>query len=426
MKVCRAYRMRINNLLAICAAVMLNACAETSEFDRGPYLQSPSSTSIIIKWRFSEEALAQVRYGTSPGALTELVERESDSFEHEILLTDLVPDTVYYYSVNDDENIEHSFRTPPPEGDARPTRIWVVGDSGTADSNARSVRNAFYDFNQGSASDLMIMLGDNAYQNGTQTDYQQAFFEMYPATIASTPVMPTIGNHDARADNGAAYFDIFNLPQDGSSGGVPSGTEAYYSFNYANIHFVSLDSEVSDRSPTGAMYSWLVADLAASTQDWVVVYFHHPPYSKGTHDSDTAESPMSEMRENYTDIFELYGVDLVFAGHSHNYERSFPIHGHRGSSDTFLESMKTDSGDGRKDGDGEYQKLYNSSDSGVIYTVAGTSGKTRSAPLNHPVHYVAMSELGSVVLDFDGDQVNVTFVSPNPAAIDYFTVVKSI
>jgi hypothetical protein len=62
---------------------------------------------------------------------------------------------------------------------------------------------------------------------------------------------------------------------------------------------------------------------------------------------------------------------------------------------------------------------------GIIYTVAGSSGKTLSAPLNHPVHYLSMSKLGSVVLDFDGDEVNVTFVSPDPGATDYYTLTKN-
>ena len=120
----------------------------------------------------------------------------------------------------------------------------------------------------------------------------------------------------------------------------------------------------------------------------------------------------------------MYGVDLVFAGHSHVYERSFPIIGHQGTSDTFLESMRTDSGDGRIDGDGIYRKPYNSNTYGVIYTVAGSAGKVRSGPLNHPAHYSSLGELGSVVVDFDGDVVDVTFVSPDPAITDYYTIAK--
>lgn len=412
--------------LAISTVLLLAACAESIDGERGPYLQNPSSTSMVIKWRNEENRLSQVFYGTSPQALFETVEMRSDSFDHEVTLENLLPDTLYYYRVNGANENVFSFKTPPVEGEAIPTRVWILGDSGTADSNARKVQQAFYRFNRGSTTDMMIMLGDNAYKNGTDSDYQEAFFDVFASSLYSTPVWSTIGNHDARSDGGAPYFDIFTLPSDGKTGGVPSGTEAYYSFNYSNIHFVSLDSEISDRSPTGAMYSWLMTDLAANTQDWTVVFFHQPPYSKGTHNSDSKNSAMSDMRENFTAVFEMFGVDLVFSGHSHNYERSFPILGHRGSSDTFLQSMKTDSGNGRKDGDGAYRKRFNSNDYGVIYTVAGSAGKTRSAPLNHPVHYVSMSQLGSVVLDFNDDVVDVTFVSPNPDAIDYYSVEKSI
>jgi len=413
-------------VLVFCLLIANAACEELTELNRGPYLQNPSSTSIVIKWRDFEEEDGKLRYGTSPGELNELILVNSDSLVHEVLLENLQPDTRYYYRVNAENDREFSFKTPPLEGEAQATRVWILGDSGTGSSNASDVRDAFYGFNNGVASDLMILLGDNAYSDGSQADYQKGFFNMFEQTLPWTPVWSTLGNHDVLSDGGAPYFDIFTFPVDGKTGGLPSGTEAYYSFNYSNIHFVSLDSETSDRSPGGAMYSWLMNDLAANTQDWTVVFFHKPPYSKGAHDSDSKNSTMAELRKNYTGVFESYGVDLVFSGHSHSYERSYPILGHRGKSDTFLESMKTDRGDGRRDGDGEYRKTYNSTSDGIIYTVAGSSGKTKSGLLNHPVHYVSMKELGSVVLDFSGDVVDVTFVSPNPEAIDYYTVVKSI
>jgi predicted MPP superfamily phosphohydrolase len=410
--------------LIVFATMAIIACADPPK--RGPYLQNPSSTSMVIKWRNIESETGRVSYGTVPGALNRFVERKSVSIDHEILLKKLVPNTQYYYRVNGVADKEFTFTTPPVEGIAQPTRIWILGDAGRADLKARSVKESFYNFNGSSTTDLVVMLGDNAYKSGTDKEYQEAFFDMFAPTISSTPVMPVIGNHDVIADGGATYFDIFTLPVDGKTGGVPSSTEAYYSFNYSNIHFVALDSEISNRSTAGAMYNWLIADLAANDQDWTVVYFHHPPYSRGTHNSDSGSSAMTDMRRNYTPVFEQYGVDLVFSGHSHNYERSFPILGHQGKSDTFRESMKTDSGNGRKDDDGEYRKLYNSNDYGVIYTVAGNSGRTRAAPLNHPAHYLSMTELGSVVLDFDGDTVDVTFVSPNPGATDYYTITKSV
>jgi 3',5'-cyclic AMP phosphodiesterase CpdA len=391
---------------------------------RGPYLQSPSSTSILIKWRTGTALPSQVHYGTGSGELTALVEAKADTRRHEVLLDNLEPATRYYYKVSGLDEKEFHFNTAPTEGEASPVRVWILGDSGSGDERAEKVRDAFYQFNEGPGADLVLLLGDAAYDVGSDSEYQEAFFEMYPDTLPTTPVLSTPGNHDFKTDMGSPYFEIFSLPVDGQTGGLASGTESYYSFNFANIHFVSLDTEVSERLPGSDMYRWLVADLKANKQDWTVVFLHHPLYSKGRHDSDRHGSAMAELREHYTPIFETYAVDLVFSGHNHSYERSFPLLGHRGTEDTLLAQMKTDAGDGRVDGDGAYRKT-NAGD-GVIYIVAGSASKAHNYPLNHPANFISMVELGSMVLDFDDKKLTATFVSPNPEAVDYFTIVKEI
>src|SRR5206468_3092439 len=102
--------------------------------------------------------------------------------------------------------------------------------------------------------------------NGTDYQYQNALFNMYPAMLRQTVLWPTVGNHDANQPTNTlasiAYLKIFTLPTSGEAGGVASGTERYYSFDYANIHFVSLDSMTSDRSTNGPMLTWLQNDLA--------------------------------------------------------------------------------------------------------------------------------------------------------------------
>jgi len=87
--------------------------------------------------------------------------------------------------------------------------------------------------------------------------------------------------------------------------------------------------------------------------------------------------------------------------------------------------MKTDAGDGRADGDGPYRKTGSGENEGVIYIVAGSASKAHQYPLDHPANLVSMVELGSIVLDIDGDILNARFVSPNSQAIDYFTIVKN-
>src|SRR5439155_1634246 len=182
--------------------------------------------------------------------------------------------------------------------------------------------------------------------SGSAQEYQAAVFNMYPEMLRKTVLWPAYGNHDGSAADSATntgpYYDIFTLPKQAEAGGVASGTEAYYSFDYANIHFVELESYETDRSPTGPMLTWLQRDLAANTQPWVIVFFHHPPYSKGSHDSDT-EIELMEMRRNALPILENFGVDLVLCGHSHSYERSFLIDGHYGDSTTFSAAMEKNS-----------------------------------------------------------------------------------
>ncbi len=325
----------------------------------------------------------------------------------------------------DDAN--HFFLTPPMTGTAKPTRVWILGDSGTADANAMAVRDAYQTCTGATHTDLWLMLGDNAYPDGTDAEYQAALFDIFPEMLRKSVLWPALGNHD-EFDNGTQtwpYFDNFTLPSNAEAGGVASGTENYFSYDYGNIHFVVLDSFSSDRTPGSAMLTWLEADLAATNQDWIIAYWHHPPYSKGGHDSDT-ELELVEMRTNAVPILEAYGVDLTFAGHSHDYERSYPIDGHYGDSTTWNAGFLVDGGDGRIDGDGAYTKLQTGPvpHSGTIHTVAGSSGKLAGGPLNHPVMYISLNVLGSVVLDVTGSRLDATFLNSNGNVDDYYTIIK--
>src|SRR4029077_13037151 len=133
------------------------------------------------------------------------------------------------------------------------------------------------------------------------------------------------------------------------------------------------------------MMTLLQNDVASTTQRWTIAFWHHPPYSKGSHDSDV-DYELTQMRTVAVPILEAAGVDLVLAGHSHSYERSFLIDGHYGPSTSFLETMKVDGGDGREGGTGAYSKpaLGPGANHGAVYLVAGCSGQTSGGSLNHP------------------------------------------
>jgi PKD repeat protein len=388
-----------------------------------------------VRWRTSSAANGRVRYGPSPSDLSQSADDPTVGTEHLVSLEGLAPGTRYYYAVGTtDETLaggdsSHFFLTSPPAGTAVPTRIWVLGDSGTANDNARAVRDAYYTFTGDTHTNLWLMLGDNAYPDGTDSEYQAAVFDMYPEMLRKSVLWPTLGNHDAHtADSGmlsGPYYDIFTLPRNAEAGGVASGTEAYYSFDHGNIHFICLDSYETDRSPAGAMVRWLEQDLMATAQDWIVAFWHHPPYSKGSHNSDSS-SVLTEMRENVVPVLEDWGVDLVLSGHSHSYERSYLLDGHYGTSNTLTEAMKKDGGDGRIQGTGAYAKptAGPAPHEGAVYVVAGSSGRTSGGTLNHPAMFLSLNELGSLAIDVSGRQLDVKFLNTAGVWRDYFTLVK--
>lgn len=398
---------------------------------RGPYLQSGTPNSVVVRWRTDLATDSRVCFGTVQGSLGSCVSDATPKTEHQLTLTGLSADTRYYYSVGNASGVmagndaNHFFITHPPVGVSKPTRIWVLGDAGTATSSQQAVRNAYYSFTGSRHTDLWLMLGDNAYTSGTDAQFQAAVFNMYPEMLRKSVLWSTRGNHESTDASGSVYYNIHTFPTQGEAGGEPSGTEAYYSLDYGNIHFICLDSFGSSRSATGPMANWLAADLAANSRMWTIALWHHPPYTKGSHNSDN-EIELVEMRQNILPILEDGGVDLVLCGHSHSYERSFLLDGHYGSSSTLTASHKKDGGSGREDGTGAYQKVTPgpASHEGAVYVVAGSSGQTSGGQLNHPAMYLSLNNLGSLVVDVETNRMDVKFLRETGAIGDYFTLIK--
>jgi hypothetical protein len=405
---------------------------------RGPYLQCGTPSSVIVRWRTDLASDSRVRYGRDPGVLDQEILVAESITEHIVKLTGLSPDTKYYYAIGTSSDAlasgaDYSFVTSPSHG--KPTRIWAIGDCGTASANYYGswlVRDAYYGFEASRDTDVWLMLGDNAYGYGTDSEYQIAVFDTYQTLLRRSVLWSTIGNHETYAPQVGepiSYFDIFSFPMAGEAGGVPSGTENYYSFDYGNIHFVCLDSELSSRQPGDAMLNWLDADLSANTNEWTIAFWHSPPYSKGSHDSDNLfdnGGNMTQMRANVAPILENHGVDLVLCGHSHNYERSYLMHGHYGFSTELLPSMIRDAGSGRVNETGAYLKSSEEpgADEGTVYIVAGSSGWATFQTGRHPIMYEALLQMGSLVIDIDGERLDAKFLRETGAIDDYFTIIK--
>ena len=429
-------RLHVLRFWSVLLFLLLSALPARAAIVRGPYLQMGTPTSVLVRWRTDTASDSRVRFGTSSASLTSSRDVSTVTTEHQVSLEGLTPGTRYYYSVGSTTQVlaggdaSHFFQTSPAPGTRQAYRIWVLGDPGTGNSNQRAVRDAYATFNGTRHTDLWLMLGDNAYSDGTDSEYQTKLFEVYPQWLRQSVLWPTLGNHDGHSASSSTlsgpYYENFTLPRAGEAGGVASGTEAYYSFDFGNIHFICLDSYDTDRSPGGTMATWLDQDLAANGRDWTIAFWHHPPYSKGSHDSDSS-SGLIDMRENFLPILESWGVDLVLAGHSHSYERSFLLDGHYGDSSTLTPSMQLDSGDGRTDGSGAYSKPTPgpAPHEGAVYVVAGSSGQTSGGSLDHPAMYLSLNVLGSLVLDVDGGRLEAKFLDNVGGIRDHFTILKN-
>jgi hypothetical protein len=442
---------------------------------RGPYLQMVSGNAITVKWTTSFASSTRVKYGGTENTLINTVIDRKNTTDHEIRITGLKPDTKYYYAIGSRNTVlkgsyRNYFTTAPPADTKRKIRIGVFGDPGTGTVLQKSSRDNYLKLKAGyNNAEMVIMLGDNAYNAGTETEHTLHFFDIYDNNIFDNHVIfPVPGNHEYANDAGRAadhnipYYKIFTVPAHGESGGISSGTPHYYSYNYGNIHFIMLDSygidggnHLYDDTTNGLQAVWLKADLAANEgkHKWTIACLHHPPYTNGSHISD-AENDLIAIRRKITPILERFGVDVVLAGHSHVYERSYLIKDHIGFSDDFnkgslpggtavsLSSARYD---------GSAPNRHASADSGVasstcpyftidsvykhgtVYVVAGSAGQINANNRNgYPLFYTrnqALSqggESGALYLEIEDNRLDAKFVGNSGTIRDQFTIMKGV
>lgn len=270
----------------------------------------------MIGWVTSSPAGARVEVTAGDGAAssTALARVESTALrstdEHQmwVRLDGLMPDMIYCYAVYDDAGLlvqPTGFRTPPGPDAGVPVRFLAFGDSGGGGSDQYALLEQMYTV----PYDLIVHTGDLAYDNGTIGQYEDNVFGVYADILRNIAMFPAAGNHDYETLQGAPFRSVFALPGDSD--------EKWYSFDWGSVHFVALDTE----SSYATQAAWLDGDLASTKLPWKIVYLHKPPYSSGTHGSDLA------LRTTLAPIFERHHVQLVLAGHDHDYERIVPQNG---------------------------------------------------------------------------------------------------
>ncbi|HYK76725.1 MAG TPA: metallophosphoesterase, partial [Daejeonella sp.] len=253
------------------------------------------------------------------------------------------------------------------------------------------------------------------------------------------------GNHDyhderfsadhAQQSGEMAYYQSFSMPTKGEAGGVPSNTQAFYSYDIGNVHFLSIDSHGEEDNASrlfdtlGRQVRWIKEDLAANKKDWVVAYWHHPPYSMGSHNSDT-ETQLIKIRENFVGILERYGVDLVLCGHSHSYERSKLMKGHFGIEQSFDTKYFLSTSSGKYDGtSNSCPYIKDESNKGTVYVVSGSAGALDHAQTSFPhdaLPYADISVGGASMIEVEGNRLDLKWIASNGEIRDRFTMMKNV
>ena len=428
---------------------------------RGPYLQMGNQNSITIRWKTSVASNSRVELGTTFGTYPTIVSDATSTTDHIMNITGLTADTKYYYRIGNTTNMgvadnEKFFTTLPPANTTRKIRIAAFGDCGRNDNSFQSQTlsqyRAYLTSNSIDAPDAWLLLGDNAYDAGTDAEYTANFFGPYGSSILKNhKVYATPGNHDyannatRQNDHAVPYYDVFINPTAAEIGGTSSGTEAYYSFNIGDIHFLALDAYGNENSSTriydttGAQAVWVKADLAANTKRWTIAYWHHPPYTKGSHNSDS-ETELINIRERFIRILERSGVDMIINGHSHDYERSYLLKSYYKAAAAnpnlsevdFNASLHTASQSSAKydNSASSCPYTYNSGkfNHGTVYVVAGSAGADGGVQAGYPHNAFPFSQDdgGMLYFEIDNNRLDAKFIRRDGNIADKFTILKDV
>ena len=272
------------------------------------------STSVAALWLSGSETLAsQVQFGpdftygtTVDGASFLFATGDADGRVHEVHLCGLEPATTYHYRVGGESHWsgDRTFTTAPSPGTAAPFSFGVMGDS----RDGQDIMGALFRQMDAQAPDFYATTGDMV-GSGADVDEWKEWFAWSTERYSYRPIVPVQGNHEFHAQ---PFYALIALP----------GNEQWYSFDYANAHFVILSDTQAKADDLEIQADWLAEDLAASDQDWKIVMHHRPAWSSSdVHGSDAV------LQDLWSPIEEFGDVRLDLAGHDHAYERFVPLKG---------------------------------------------------------------------------------------------------
>ncbi len=438
----------------------------------GPAAPTPGALSMEVRWAAPDDAGAwsvEVRTGDSPwragavGTPTHIsLKGTTEQWIYAAGIDGLAPGVGFTYRVS--RNGASVFEASGRALNESPSRLHAVifGDCARDTPEQRRIAHLASTL----SPDLVVITGDIVYDRGLGHEYLHHFFPVYNALSASpdvgapllrsTPFVGACGNHDTSGWNvdefpdAGAYFWYWSHPRNGpgaqvdrgpnyrgspanaqpvlDAAGGAMGAIRNFSFDAGDVHWTILDSNLYVNWKDPAMQAWLTADLAkAANATWRFVAFHHPPFhSSKTHQED-------QWMRRLAPIFEAGKVDVVFAGHVHNYQRSKPLTFVPGTEPTPEPGTPAkNTVDGRIAIDEAFDGVQYTMPNGIIYIVTGAGGAPlyaeKAATDRGTGHAFTESHESSVhsltVLDIDGLRATITQRSIDGDIIDRCVITK--
>ncbi len=295
----------------------LPSCDQTDlSFETGPippYVQNITTDGVSIMWESDNKTAGTVQLFESGGGQVASVEDSVVAF-HEVRINNLTPGTTYFYQVRErNANIGplRSFTTAPVNGSTERFSFIAVGDTGLGTEDQFKVADQMALLGQ--EASFIIHTGDVVY-DGYEREYRSKFFRPYQAILHRIPFFPVIGDHD-EVDDMKAWLKFFSPPINNID-----GSEAFYSFRWGNALFIALNSNFLIDSDPFNQLIFLETELAKSNDTWKFVYLQHAIFA-----SAFGREGVDFLQSNIPPIVERYGVDIVFSGDVHAYERVFPL-----------------------------------------------------------------------------------------------------
>ncbi len=345
----------------------------------GPWLVKPGSTQMIIRWELDAKyADPVIEYGRDTLRVRrktlELRGTKERAFLYQAKLPGLKTGQTYYYRLlRPVRGRWHTFHTWAKDQDT--FSFVAMGDSR---SNPKIFSKII--FETGNVHpDFIISMGDLVARGERYDEWHKYYFPVVQKIVSTIPLVSTLGDHETEGDNGE-LFRYFMC-------GDESVEKLWFSFDYGNAHFISLDY----RHPQDTeMIRWFVHDITAAKKKWNFVYMHRPVYNLGGHRSEWGKGI-------WPDLFYKYGVDIVFSGHSHLYERFYPV---------------------RPEGDAD--------GSAVTYVTTGGAGAELYESVKN-IAVVAMSRSVNHFVDVkvDKDTLKMTTLDMDGHVLDRFRIIKS-